>query len=147
MPVLSYKCENCDHSFEYLHLKINDKLTECPECQTNSLKTIIPKSFSFNMPGGTESMANHGYTGRHKKLVKNLKGNKNYRDGYRDEREQQERIGLKNYKEEEKMLDAQEQFAKMREEGMRMTKEEKEAIKKEFGIDADFAKEIRNKKK
>jgi len=146
MPILSYECEGCNHNFEHFHRKVNELLTVCPNCNKPSLKSIIPKSFNFKIPGGTETMSNHGYTGKHKKLVKQRKGNKDYRDGHRSEVQQQERIGLHDYRENEKLKTAQNEFEKMREAGMKMTKEEKEAIKEEFGINKDFAKEIKKRK-
>lgn len=32
----NYKCIKCDQEFEYFHMGSEDKIAECPHCQTKS---------------------------------------------------------------------------------------------------------------
>ena len=132
MPTYNYICLDCEDIFESFH-SMSGSPEPCPSCQSANLKKVIT-TVAFKVQGGTESMANHGYTGRHRDLVKKRKGNKNYRDGHRSEVQTQEKMGLADWKAEQQMKSAQEQFEKMREEGMKMTTEEKEKLKEEYGI-------------
>jgi putative FmdB family regulatory protein len=132
MPNYNYRCRNCELEFESFH-GMKEKSSPCPDCESEDLKKII-KTVSFKVVGGTETTANHGYTGKHRDLANKRKGNKNYRDGHRKEVSEQEKIGLQDWRAEQQMANAQEQFEKMREEGMKMTPEEKEKLKEEFGI-------------
>jgi len=112
---------------------MSEKLDKCQICQSANVKKVF-KSITFKVVNGTEKSTNHGYTGRHSDLVSKLHGNKSYRDGFRGEIKGDEALGTKNLKEEMKMMESQRTFEKMRAEGAKMTKEEKESIKKEFGI-------------
>jgi putative FmdB family regulatory protein len=132
MPNYDYVCKSCDEEFEYFH-SMNGKLDKCIHCESDNVKKMF-KNITFKVVDGHQSSANHGYTGRNQDLVNKLHGNKNYRDGFRNEIKKQESIGLGSYREEQKMAESQRIFEKMREEGMKMTKEEKEAIKQEHGI-------------
>ena len=41
MPTYDYKCQNCGHSFEILQNMNADHLTNCPQCNEESLKRLI----------------------------------------------------------------------------------------------------------
>ncbi len=41
MPTYDYKCENCDHSFEYFQAMKDEPLTRCPDCGQDSLRRLI----------------------------------------------------------------------------------------------------------
>lgn len=41
MITYTYKCSECDHVFEAQQRIVDDKLTECPECNKQSLERII----------------------------------------------------------------------------------------------------------
>lgn len=132
MPTYDYKCLECDSVFEARH-GMNEKHENCDICGSSHIKKLF-NAINFHVVGGTEKFGSHGYTGRHGDLVKRMKGDKKYRDGFRKEREQQERKGLAEWKAEQQMAQSQEIFQKMKAEGEKMTKAEKEQIKAEFGI-------------
>lgn len=132
MPTYDYKCLDCEKVFEVIH-GMDDKYSECNICGSKNIKKLISK-VNFYVPGGTQKFSSYGYTGRHQDIVKRMKGDKNYRDGYRKEREQQERKGLSNWKAEREMKNSQEIFQKMKAEGEKMSPAEKQKIKEEFGI-------------
>jgi len=112
---------------------MNSKHEKCDLCGSLNIHKIFTK-VNFHVVGGTEKFGTHGYSGKHLDLVKRLKGDKKYRDGYRKEREEQEKIGLSRWKAEQEMSQSKEIFQKMKEEGMKMTPQEKQKIKDEFGI-------------
>lgn len=132
MPMYDYKCNDCGEVFEVKH-SINEKWDKCNCCGSESIKKLI-SAVSFYVKGGTPNFGSHGYTGRHQDLVKNLKGNKDYREGFNRERDQDVKKGLAKWKAEQEMNKSGELFQKMKAEGEKMTKAEKEQIKKEFGI-------------
>ena len=132
MPNYTYRCEDCKDQFECFHGMMENP-PPCTSCKSEKIRKIITP-VSFKVEGGSEKSEDHAYTGKHRGLVKKRKGNKNYRDGHRKEVNKQEKIGLQDYREEEKMKHSQNMFEKMREEGMKMTAEEKEQIKSEYGI-------------
>ena len=132
MPTYDYRCLECNEIFEVIH-GMNEKQDSCELCGSNKIKKLF-NAVSFHVVGGTPKSSTHGYTGRHQDLVKRRKGNKDYRDGHRREIQQKEKIGLNSWREEQKMASAQSTFEKMRAEGAKMTKQEKEALKKEYGI-------------
>jgi putative FmdB family regulatory protein len=132
MPRYDYKCYDCEEIFEVYH-KFDESCKECSSCNSNNVKKII-SAVNFFVKGGTPKFASHGYTGKNQELVKNLKGNKNYRDGYRNEVEKESKNNYSNWKEEQNMKKSNEIFQKMKAVGEKMTKAEKEKIKAEFGI-------------
>jgi putative FmdB family regulatory protein len=132
MPNYSYRCKECDEEFEIFH-GMTEKPSPCPNCKSEELKKLV-STVAFKVEGGSEKSECHAYTGRHRDLVKKRKGNKNYRDGHRKEVQRQEKIGLADWREEQKQKSAQNMFEKMREEGAKMTNEEKEKLKAEYGI-------------
>jgi putative FmdB family regulatory protein len=132
MPTYDYKCYECEKVFETKH-GMNEKCKECSFCGSNKIKKMF-NSISFYVPGGTQKFETHGYTGRNQDLVKRMKGNKDYQSGYRREIGEQSKKSLADFKTEQEMNKASETFQKMKAEGEKMTKAEKEQIKKEFGI-------------
>jgi len=40
MPTYDYKCENCDHMFEYFQAMSDIPLKECPEC-TGKIRRLV----------------------------------------------------------------------------------------------------------
>ena len=51
MPIYEYYCDSCDKEFEVIQ-KISDQvLTECPECQGNTLRKLTSMS-AFHLKGG-----------------------------------------------------------------------------------------------
>lgn len=132
MPTYDYRCLDCDEVFEVRH-SMDDKCASCENCGGENVKKLF-NAINFHVVGGTERFGTHGYTGRNQDLVKRMKGNKSYRDGFRKERDQQEKKGLAEWKAEQEMAKSQEIFQKMKAEGEKMTKAEKEQIKKEYGI-------------
>ena len=51
MPIYEYRCDDCGHELEALQ-KISDPLlTDCPACQTPSLKKIMSAA-GFRLKGG-----------------------------------------------------------------------------------------------
>jgi hypothetical protein len=112
---------------------MNSKLDNCIHCESENVKKLISAPF-FKVTDGTVNFGAHGYTGKHQDLVKKLHGNKNYQDGYRNEVRGQEKLGLNTFREEQKMAESQKIFEKMREEGAKMSKEEKDQLKAEHGI-------------
>ena len=136
MPNYTYECEDCGDIFDVTH-SINDKLKNCEACNsTNIFRHIGIPAIHTNEE---RPHVNAGYTGKHQDLVRKRR-NKNYRDGHREEVKQQIAGGYEDYK----MAQAAETFSKMQAEGAKMTQQEKEAIKKEYGIDKNFLK--KNKK-
>jgi putative FmdB family regulatory protein len=132
MPNYDYRCLDCNEVFEVCH-SINDKWEKCNCCESENIKKLISK-VSFTVKNGTPNFGAHGYTGRHQDLVKSLKGNKGYREGFNRERDQDAKQGLQDWKAEQAMKKSQDTFQKMKAEGEKMTKAEKEQIKQEFGI-------------
>jgi len=132
MPIYDYRCEKCNEVFEVFH-KMNEKYEKCDLCGSTKIKKMF-NSISFSVSEGTERFSTHGYSGRYQDLVKKMKGNKDYQDGYRREQEQQTKKGLSDFKAEKEMKNASDTFQKMKAEGEKMTKAEKEQIKTEFGI-------------
>jgi len=41
MPTYVYKCEDCEHSFEARQSFSDEPLTECPSCDTGSVRRVI----------------------------------------------------------------------------------------------------------
>lgn len=132
MPAYDYKCLDCEKIFEVIH-GLNEKHEKCNLCEGTNVKKLISK-VNFYVPGGTQKFSTHGYAGRHQDLVKRMKGDKNYRDGYRNEVATQEKKGLADWRAEREMKSSQDIFQKMKAEGERMTPAEKQKIKEEFGI-------------
>lgn len=133
MPIFNYKCKDCENEFEQYHKIASTDTQECLSCGSSNVKKLVSKT-NFKVEGGTSNYGDHGYTGRNRSLVKKLKGNKEYRDGYRKEVKRQEEIGTEDYKQEYKMNQANKVFEQMREAGQAMTPQEKEKLKQEYGI-------------
>lgn len=38
MPMYDYKCIKCEQDFEYFHATSDDKVPECPHCETKTLE-------------------------------------------------------------------------------------------------------------
>ncbi|MCB1175556.1 MAG: zinc ribbon domain-containing protein [Leptospiraceae bacterium] len=41
MPTYSYVCKECGHKFDHLQSIKDDRLTQCPDCQKDSLERLI----------------------------------------------------------------------------------------------------------
>ena len=136
MPSYTYECEDCGNVFNVIHT-LNEEITECEECKSDNIFRHI--GIPALHTNEEKAHINAGYTGKHQELVKKRR-NKNYRDGHRNEIQQGEANGYENYK----MAQAADTFAKMQAEGAKMTQAEKDAIKKEYGIDKNYLK--KNKK-
>ena len=132
MPTYDYKCNKCKEIFEAVH-SMKDKLEKCILCGDKDIKKVFSPVF-FVVTGGTPKFGTYGYTGRHQNLVSKLKDNPTYREGYRKEVSQKEKEGFSTWQAEKKAAESQRIFEKMKEEGSKMTKKEKEDIKREFGI-------------
>jgi len=132
MPKYDYRCLDCNEVFEVIH-SISEKWDKCNSCESSNIKKLI-SAVSFTVKNGTPRFGAHGYTGRHQDLVRSLKGNKDYREGFNRERDEDAKKGLSEWKADQAMKQSQETFQKMKAEGEKMTKAEKEEIKKEFGI-------------
>jgi len=132
MPTYDYRCDDCDEVREIIH-RMNDKYETCEICGGKNVTKLFT-AINFHVVNGTPNYGNHGYTGKHLDLVKRRKGDKDYRDGYRNELQQQEKKGLAEFRAEQEMKKSQDTFAKMKAEGEKMTKAEKEQIKAEYGI-------------
>tara|TARA_B100000745_G_scaffold88027_3_gene55209 strand:- start:2048 stop:2320 length:273 start_codon:yes stop_codon:yes gene_type:complete len=50
MPIYEYRCENCGHELEKLQKMSDAPLTECPDCNTSSLKKLISAA-GFQLKG------------------------------------------------------------------------------------------------
>jgi putative FmdB family regulatory protein len=133
MPIFNYKCQECSSEFEKYHKSSSSLADKCSSCGSEDIKKLVSKT-NFKVEGGTSNHGDHGYTGRNRSLVKKLKGNKDYRKGYRKEVKKQEEIGTEDYKQEYKMKQANNVFEQMREAGQAMTPQEKEKLKEEYGI-------------
>ncbi|MEK6832850.1 MAG: zinc ribbon domain-containing protein [Nanoarchaeota archaeon] len=126
MPNYLYLCNSCEKEFNIFH-SFKEKCEKCPECNSKKIERLIT-ACAISIKGHENPDKDRGYTGKHRELVNKLK-NKSYRDGRRNE-----------MKENAKLNDAIKNFAKMQEIGKTMTKEEKEKIKKEYGIDKNNIK-------
>lgn len=41
MPIYEYQCECCNHCFEKIVFRYDDKEVVCPECCTNQVKKLV----------------------------------------------------------------------------------------------------------
>lgn len=46
MPIYEYNCKNCG-KFEHLHMKINERLKECPKCGADLEQLMSPCNSIF----------------------------------------------------------------------------------------------------
>ena len=132
MPTYDYKCNDCQNVFESVH-GMNEKCEKCSECKSLNIKKLF-NHITFSVSNGTIRSDTYGYKGKHTDLVRKMKGNKDYQSGFRNELSQQSRQSLADFRSEREMKTASETFQKMKTEGEKMTKAEKEQIKAEFGI-------------
>lgn len=51
MPTYTYKCAECDHEFDIVQRMSDNKLTDCPECEKESLEKIIRQTGGFELKG------------------------------------------------------------------------------------------------
>ncbi len=51
MPIYEYQCTHCEHEFETIQKISEDPLTQCPECQRNTLRKKISAA-GFRLKGG-----------------------------------------------------------------------------------------------
>ncbi len=51
MPIYEYRCESCGHEMEALQKMSDPLLTECPECEQDSLKKALTAA-GFRLKGG-----------------------------------------------------------------------------------------------
>ena len=51
MPIYEYRCESCGHELEAIQKFSDAPLTECPSCETSSLKKLISAA-AFRLKGG-----------------------------------------------------------------------------------------------
>jgi len=136
MPSYTYECEDCGNVFDVIHT-LDESISECEKCKSDNIFRHIGIPALHTKE--EKPHINAGYTGRHQDLVRKRR-DKNYRDGHREEVKQQVSSGYEDYK----MEQAASTFAKMQAEGAKMTQAEKDAIKKEYGIDKNYLK--KNKK-
>lgn len=50
MPIYQYQCEQCGHQLEALQKMSDAKLTDCPECESSSLKKKVTAA-AFKLKG------------------------------------------------------------------------------------------------
>jgi putative FmdB family regulatory protein len=50
MPIYEYRCQACDHELEAMQKMSDAPLTECPECNQQSLKKLISAA-GFRLKG------------------------------------------------------------------------------------------------
>lgn len=68
MPTYSYKCKNCDYSFEQIH-GIQDKVFCCPKCQDEKV-VRVPTQIRANTDISEESRMRHAEAQMMKDLEK-----------------------------------------------------------------------------
>lgn len=51
MPIYEYRCESCGHELESLQKMSDAPLTDCPSCETPSLKKRVSAA-AFRLKGG-----------------------------------------------------------------------------------------------
>ena len=51
MPIYEYQCDRCDHELEAIQKLADPVLTDCPECETPSLRRKISAT-AFRLKGG-----------------------------------------------------------------------------------------------
>lgn len=51
MPIYEYRCDDCGHELEALQKISDPQLTDCPACQTPSLKKLMSAA-GFRLKGG-----------------------------------------------------------------------------------------------
>jgi len=62
MPIYTYKCKNCDHTFDYLNLGSGDE-PKCPNCNSTNVEQQISAS-NFQLKGGGWAKDKYGGSGR-----------------------------------------------------------------------------------
>ena len=50
MPIYEYRCKQCGHTFDKLQKMSDDALTNCPECQEETLDKLVSAP-SFQLKG------------------------------------------------------------------------------------------------
>ncbi len=50
MPIYEYQCDNCQHQFEKLQRMSDAVLTNCPECELDTLRKLISAT-GFQLKG------------------------------------------------------------------------------------------------
>jgi putative FmdB family regulatory protein len=120
MPTYEYHCVKCDKNFDIIHPP-NQMTPVCTLCGAKKPERVMvfPAIHGAKTPLKSK---NRGYTGRNQDLV-NKMSEKSWRDGYRKEHENNKKLD-----------DAVGIFEKMKAEGAKMSKAEKDAMKKEYGI-------------
>lgn len=51
MPTYTYKCGGCGHQFDIMQKMSDDRLTQCPQCDTPQLSKIITETAGFQLKG------------------------------------------------------------------------------------------------
>lgn len=55
MPIYEFKCQQCQHCFEFLLLKSDDEVTmQCPSCKGQDIERVLSTT-SYVMGGGSGS--------------------------------------------------------------------------------------------
>ena len=63
MPIYEYKCQKCDHEFEFLVLGSGASSIECPECNSEKVEKLM-STFGFKSSGSfTSSGSDAGCSG------------------------------------------------------------------------------------
>ncbi len=66
MPIYEYQCQSCGHEFEILQKVSDSPLTQCPECQQDSLqKKISAAGFRLKGSGWYETDFKKGSEKKH----------------------------------------------------------------------------------
>jgi len=66
MPIYTYRCENCGVQFERRQKFTDDPLTQCPECEEESLRKVyLPVGIVFK-GSGFYSTDNRSPSGEHR---------------------------------------------------------------------------------
>jgi len=63
MPIYEFKCENCDHCFEKLVFKGDEKFVTCPECYGTQVEKKMSASRLIGSGFGAGSVCGTGPSG------------------------------------------------------------------------------------